>query len=340
MPQLALIGCAHIHTPSFVKKCKERDDLQIRCVWDHDGDRAAKNAAELGCDVENDLSRIWSDDEVGAVIICAETDRHESLVMPAAAAGKHMFVEKPLGFGGDDARRMAAAIENAGVYFQTGYFMRSSGIHQWLRKHIGAGSFGTISRIRHSNCHGGALGGWFDTDWRWMADPAIAGCGGFGDLGTHSLDILMWLMGDVERVTGDIQAVINRYEGCDESGEALLRFKCGAVATLAAGWVDVANPQTVLVSGTEGFAHVVDGKLFAKGKAFDGEGKALREITDLPAARPHAFDLFLNAVATGTMDEAIGLVSPAEAAARNLVMEAIYASARERRWVEMGRSQG
>ncbi len=336
MVDFALVGCAHIHTPSFVKKLKARGDLRVRRVWDHDADRAAKNAAELGCEVEADVNRIWADGDIRAAVICAETDRHEGLVLPAAEAGKHLFVEKPLGFAAADAQRMAAAIDKAGVLFQTGYFMRSSPIHQWLRARINDGAFGTITRLRHSNCHGGALGGWFDTDWRWMADPTVAGCGGFGDLGTHSLDILMWLMGDVERVTGDVNVVINRYDGCDESGEALIRFKNGAVATLAAGWVDVANPHTALVSGTEGFAHVVNGRLYAKGRAFDGEGKDLLEITDLPAARPHAFDLFLDAVVTGNKDKAVGLVTPTEAAQRNVVMQAIYEAARRRTWVDVG----
>jgi predicted dehydrogenase len=49
---------------------------------------------------------------------------------------------------------------------------------------------GKITRARGSNCHSGSLGGWFDKEYRWMADPKIAGVGAFGDLGTHKLDIL------------------------------------------------------------------------------------------------------------------------------------------------------
>ena len=44
------------------------------------------------------------------------------------------------------------------------------------------------------------------SEWRWMADPKIAGVGAFGDLGTHKLDILMWLLGDIESVTADIKS--------------------------------------------------------------------------------------------------------------------------------------
>ncbi|MCU0503671.1 MAG: Gfo/Idh/MocA family oxidoreductase, partial [Anaerolineae bacterium] len=139
--------------------------------------------------------------QIDGVVICSETDRHEPLVLAAAAAKKHIFAEKPLGLGATDAYRMAAAIKKAGVLFQTGYFQRGNPLHLFLREQIGAGAFGTITRIRHTNCHAGSLKGWFDTEWRWMADPAQAGVGGFGDLGTHSLDILLWLMGGVKDVT-------------------------------------------------------------------------------------------------------------------------------------------
>ncbi len=45
--QLALIGCAHIHTPGFVKRLQARQDVRVTCVWDHDSERAARWAKEL-----------------------------------------------------------------------------------------------------------------------------------------------------------------------------------------------------------------------------------------------------------------------------------------------------
>ena len=158
---------------------------------------------------------------IPAVVICSETNRHEQLVLPAAAAKKHMFVEKPLGFAAADAWRMARAIEEAGVLFQTGYFMRGNPAHLFLREQIKAGAFGKITRIRHSNCHAGSIGRWFDTDWRWMADLDQAGVGAFGDLGTHSLDILMWLMGDIARTTAAMDVALGNYGPTDEFGEGL-----------------------------------------------------------------------------------------------------------------------
>jgi len=75
-------------------------------------------------------------------------------------------------------------------------------VNQFLKQQVADGAFGTITRIRGCNAHSGALGGWFDADYRWMADLKQSGIGGFGDLGTHSLDLMLWLMQQpVDRVT-------------------------------------------------------------------------------------------------------------------------------------------
>lgn len=330
MIHVALLGTAHIHTPGFVKRLKDRSaEVTVKAVWDHDAERAAKVAAEFGATVAEDYATILVDKQISAVVICSETDRHQELVTAAAKAKKHMFVEKPLGMGSKDAFAMAKTIDKAGVLFQTGYFMRGSPAHRFLREHVQKGSFGQITRVRMSNCHAGSLKGWFDKEWRWMADPAIAGCGAFGDLGTHVLDIMLWIFGDVASVAADIKAVTKRYGECDETGEGLMEFKSGVIGTLAAGWLDVANPVSLLISGTEGHAHVDAGKLYFQSSKVPGaEGK--EPWTDLPAPWPHAFELFLDAV-MGKPD--VSLVTPTEAAMRSSVMEAFYKASQTRKWV-------
>src|SRR5207249_1448396 len=149
--------------------------VKVKFTWDHQAERAKQCAADLKAEAGDDLTRVWHDPAVEAVIMCSETNRHEALVLEAAAAKKHLFVGKPLGMRADDAQRMADAIDQAGVLFQTGYFMRGDPIHLFLREQIKAGNFGKITRIRHTNCHSGSLRGLFDTDYRWMADLNQAG---------------------------------------------------------------------------------------------------------------------------------------------------------------------
>ena len=330
MTEVALLGAAHIHTPAFVKKLTERQDVKVKYVWDHDRPRAEKNAAALGAAV-SDLDTILADSAVRAAIVCSETDRHEDLVLAAVRGGRHVFVEKPLGLGKADAFRMAKAIEKAGVIFQTGYMRRGDPVHLFLKEQIAKGHFGRITRVRVSVCHAGSLKGWFDTDWRWMADPAQAGVGAFGDLGTHGLDALLWWFGEVTACTGQLSVVTIRYGNCDETGEALIRFRSGVIATLAAAWVDVADPVTIQISGTEGQAALINGQLFYQSFKVEGaDGK--RPWTQLPAALPHAFDLFLDALGGKT---GLPLVPVREAAYACQVMEAIYKGAQGNRWVEV-----
>lgn len=326
---MAFVGCAHIHTPSFVNLLKGRKDVTVKYVWDHDQARAARRAGELNAKVMPELKTICEDPEIKAVVVCSETNRHAELVTALAKAGKHMFVEKPLGITAKESYVMAEAIEKARLLFTTGYFMRMAPAHIFLREEVQKGNFGTITRIRGSNCHSGSLGGWFDTEWRWMATPSISGVGGFGDLGTHSLDIMMWLMGGVESVCADIKVVTKRYGDCDECGEGLIKFKNGVTGTLAAGWVDVADPVTLLISGTEAHASIINGKLYYKSNK-NKEANGNEPWTRLPEKPADPLHQFVDAV--GGKSDAI-LVSPREAAARVAVMEAMYKSCRARKMV-------
>ena len=326
---LALVGGAHIHTPGFIDRINKRSDVQIKYVWDYDPTRAQKRAEALKSQSISVLDTIWNDASIQGVIICSETNRHEPLVLAAAEAGKHLFIEKPLGMAAVDAYRMADAIKKAGVLFQTGYFMRGNPALRFIKDHIDAGSFGKITRYRHTNCHSGSLGGWFDTEWRWMADRSQAGCGAFGDLGTHVLDIMLWVMGQVRSVAASLDTATRRYGDIDEFGEGLLKFENGCIGSLAAGWVDVAHPVSLILSGTEGHAYIANGQLFIQSAQIpNADGKS--PWIDLPPAWPHAFELFLDAI---TGKEHPPLVTPHEAAYRSAVMDALYTAAEQQAWV-------
>jgi predicted dehydrogenase len=329
---LAFAGCAHIHTPGFIDLLKKRPDVKVKWVWDHDAARAEKRAAELGAQAANDADQIWSDAEVAAVVICSETNRHHDMVLAAAKAGKHMFVEKPMGISGRESWEMAEAIEKAHLLFTTGYAMRTDPKHLFLRQEIAKGNFGRITRVRGSACHNGSLGRWFDTEWRWMADPKIAGVGGFGDLGTHKLDILMWMLGGVDSVTAAIKPVTGNYGDCDETGEGLIQFKNGVIGTLAAGWVDVDDPVGLLISGTEGHAAIINNQLYYTSKKVPNSSSQ-QPLTNLPPGPRPPLHQFVDAVG-GARNQP--LVSPREAAARVEVMEAMYQAAKEGKWVKVG----
>jgi predicted dehydrogenase len=333
---LALLGCSHIHTPGFTKQLAARPDVRVKWAWDPDPARVAKWGGAVSARTASSVAEVLADAEVKGVVVLSETSRHRELVDAAAKAGKHLFVEKPLGITGAESRAMADAIDKAGLLFTTGYFMRTDPKVLFLREQVAKGVFGKITRASAWNCHAGSLGGWFDEKpgnvaetWRWMADPKVAGVGAFGDLGTHSLDILMWLLGPVESVSAEVRVVTGRYGDCDETGTAMLRMKDGVVATLVAGWVDVANPVTLQVAGTEGHAIVFRDELRFESKKVPGSTLA-EPVRGLAPGPKHPLQQWVDAVAGATGQP---LVTPREAADRVVVMEAAYASARESRWV-------
>jgi len=168
-----------------------------------------------------------------------------------------------------------------------------------------------------------------------MTDPGRAGSGAFGDLGTHILDILLWLHDSpIKLVTATMDTSIQRYgPNCDEYGQGMLRFEDSVLAVLSAGWVDYADPVKVVVSGTAGYARLIEDRLYFQSEHVPGsDGKT--PWRDLPGPQPHAFDIFLNAITEPGADRDFpGLVSPAEAALRSRVMEALYQAAAAKTWL-------
>jgi predicted dehydrogenase len=325
MQTTAFLGVAHIHTPSFIQTINKREDVVCKSVYDHDADRAARRAAELGA-VVTSLDSILGDPEITSVVVCSETRHHVELVTRAAQAGKHLFVEKPLAITGDDAAQIQSAVETAGVVFQTGFFSRGNPSNIFIKREIEAGHLGVITRMRYTNNHGGALGGWFDTEWRWIADKVEAGGGGYADLGAHALDIILWCLsetcGPVVKCAATLGTATKRYGDIDEWGAGLVTFQNGVVAVMEAGWADPGKlGSPVEVHGTEGEIRVLDGKVFYYSKHVEGaEGG---EWTDLPSAQSHAFELFWDKLA----GKDVPLVSVQEAALESRVMHELYQAA-------------
>ena len=292
-------------------------------MWDHDEARASKNAEKLGGQLRpvEDLAK---DPSVDGYVICSETVHHLDLVGKLVGAGKPLFIEKPMGFSGEQSQAICNLLEQHKIVFQTGYFSRGVPTFRALRQKVEEGFFGTVTRVRASNCHSGALGGWFDSDWRWMADRSQAGVGAFGDLGTHVLDLLIWMFGGITAATGVLGLGTNRYEGCDELGEALFKFSNGAIGTLAASWDDVADPIRIQVCGTKGAA-TLGSDLHIAGP----DGKF--EKVELGEQVPSGFGAFLDHLA----GKQVELVKPREAANRDVVMDAIYRGTEYESWIEI-----
>lgn len=329
---LALLGAAHMHTPMFLQMLATREDVKVRYVWDHDAARAERYAAQCGAKTVKTAAEALGDAGVSGVVVLSETSLHADLATAAAKAGKHVFVEKPLGVGAQDAAQIADAVEKAGVLFTTGYHLRTIPKYIFVKENVEKGNLGRIVRVHCSFSNDCVLQGDFDKELKWTVDRKWGALGGFADTGTHALDMLMWLMGNVEAVTADIRTVTGRYPNCDETGQGMIRFKSGVTGTIAAGWVEPENPAGLLVSGTEGHAAMFNDRLYLRTKKVQGADGA-RPWGKLPPGPDHPLLQFVGAVAG---QKGVPLVTPREAAARVAVMEAMYESARQRKWVALG----
>jgi predicted dehydrogenase len=332
----AFVGVAHIHTPGFIgmlNRRAEAGDVAVKYVWDPQEARARQRAGELpGSEYVGDVETILSDPAISAVVICSETSLHKDLVLAAAARGKHIYCEKPIGLGAKDANAMADAIEAAGVTFQTGFASRSSSVHQFIKREVAAGNLGKLTRAHYSNGHNAVLQGWFDTEWHWLAEPKLAGGGALLDLGAHPLDLILNTFSATEGAVASAHGAVGNRVGrygteIDEYGTGLIQFESGFSATVEASWVET-GPHSLptAVLGTEGQIFVKDGGVYystSKIEGFDGKSPVPAEL--LPPAAPHAFELFWDVLLGREIS--VPLVSVREAALGSAVMERIYNSA-------------
>lgn len=181
------LALAYAGSPSLVLHgCHSRDE----------GRRAAF-AERFGCRPYPSQQELLADPEVDAVVIAVPNDRHADVVVAAAAAGKHVFVDKPLAVTVADLARIRRAVESSGVVLACGHTARRlAGIRQ-LKREIDGRSIGTVTSVEA--VYGNERGLTIEPD-NWRADPAQCPGGPLTQIGIHHIDNLQYLLGPVRRV--------------------------------------------------------------------------------------------------------------------------------------------
>lgn len=183
------------------------------------------------------------------VDVCTPTPHHREYVEKAAAAGKAIFVEKPMARSLADCDAMLAAVEKAGVPAMSGHVLRYFPEYAAAKKLVDAGAVGIPAAARTAR-----MGGFPDLEDRpnWYADPDQSG-GVVLDLILHDFDWLRWTFGPVTRVYA--KGIYNRAEFRGRLDYALvtLRFKSDAVAHVTGSWAHPGGFRTTLeVAGDKG----------------------------------------------------------------------------------------
>lgn len=215
---------------------------------------AEKHGAKAPASAFTDLAAFLADPELDAVIIASPDKLHADQAIACAKAGKHVFVEKPLSTNASDAAAIAAACEAARVQLAVGYHLRYHAGHRKVFTLIGNPATSPIGVIRHINVS------WTmqakTADWR--ADGKLGQWWSLAALGTHSLDLVTWLLGQ-DKVKETTCAVSSPVFGSahDETSLVGLVFESGVTAQILSS-VILRAPRIVEIFGSKGVIRCVE----------------------------------------------------------------------------------
>src|SRR5579871_523991 len=154
-------------------------------------------ASAQGLRLLGSLEEALADDGVDAVVLATPNSQHATETIAAAAAGKHVFSEKPLALTRADAQAMADATQAAGVTLAVGYNRRFHPEMASLRERIRGGDLGTILHVEATMTFPNAL---FLTPDAWRASRDETPCGGLAPMGVHAVDGMIDLCGEIDHV--------------------------------------------------------------------------------------------------------------------------------------------
>lgn len=186
--QFALIGAGragHIHGANLRRRI-ERATLAVVC--DTSPDALAAAAADLGCPrTEPDYRMVCDDPAIDAVVIVTPTFLHAEIACAAAAAGKHVFLEKPMAVTADECRSIEAACTAAGVKLQIGFMRRFDEGFRRAKAVLDAGTLGRVMIIKSTGRGPGGPGPWM---WDLKKSNGIV-----AEVNSHDLDSIHWFTG-------------------------------------------------------------------------------------------------------------------------------------------------
>ncbi|MEV8541855.1 Gfo/Idh/MocA family oxidoreductase [Streptomyces sp. NPDC051572] len=277
---VAVVGfgwMGRVHTQAYARVPHHFPQLTVRpqlvTVAEEVPGRAEQAAEQFGfASTTRDWREVVDDPRVQAVSITAPNFLHREIGVAMAEAGKHIWIEKPVGLSTADASAVADAVTKAGVQGAVGFNYRNAPAVEAARDLIASGELGTVTHIRvrlfsdYAAHPDGAL------TWRYELERG--GHGVLGDLASHGADLARYLLGDITSLAADTAIFLPRRarptgatagHALATGGElgpvenedyvsCLLRFASGARGVLEACRVSVGeqNNYGFEVHGTKG----------------------------------------------------------------------------------------
>ena len=355
--QIGLVGCGGIannkHLPAL-SKMKELCEIIGFC--DIIEERAAKAAKEYGTEdakVYTDYKEMYKDGNIDVIHVLTPNVLHCAATTAAFEAGKHVMCEKPMAHNTEDAEKMLDAWKKSGKKFTIGYQNRFRPEVQNLKKACEAGDLGDIYYGKAHAVRRRAV-----PTWGVFPNKALQGGGPLIDIGTHALDLTLWMMDNYEpvSVSGQVfyklghlpQAVEGNMFGpwdpetyeVEDSAMGFIKMKNGALINLEAAWainrMESREASTTLC-GTVAGAEIHSGMSYKEDELYYNRGRNGQLMNELIAPGGNIAYFEGGSGEPGEMEakqwlEAIindtePLVKPEQAFKVTQILEAIYRSA-------------
>jgi predicted dehydrogenase len=236
-----LVGAVHGNSSEF------------RFIAGHSRTRAtaASFCAEHGIAYRDNLDEILADPDIDAVVFATPHSQHGEQVERAAAAGKHIFMEKPFTLDVKSAEAALAAVARAGVVLGVAYPRRFHPAMIELKTRLADGRLGLPTHAETAQAS--PAGHFMPEGYYWRADPQEAPAGAMTATGVHNLDALIYLFGRIDEVYClSLHRAMTRLE---DTTSILMRFENGMSASLYCSLV-TAPTYRFAVYGTKGRAEL------------------------------------------------------------------------------------
>jgi len=247
-----MIGTRGLVDKGGLKAFQEVEDADLVAVLSSDADRAAEFGGQHGIETAtHELDEFLAAPGLEAVWVASPTWRHHEQGTAALEGGKHVLLEKPLAYDAERARELVDTAKKADRVLATGYQGRYVPGHANMKRLIAEGAVGEVSVARtYYGIHRPGP----PPEWRQNRDTARWGA--LSDVGTHHIDLLRMLLGEIAEASGYFERHLG-FETDDAVGAAL-RMESGPVATLTISTNVWVQSTRVEVHGTEGALVAVD----------------------------------------------------------------------------------
>lgn len=220
--------------------------------------RALDIAVNFKAPVFWEIEKLISHPEIDVICVCNESGLHGATIAKIAKAGKHILCEKPLETTVEKIDRIAEVVKSTGIQLACVFQNRENPEYKKLKTFVESGSLGKILLCQTSI-------NWYRPptyyEGSWRGTKALDGGAALINQGTHTIDLMLDLMGEVALVSGLVDTLHHQIEG-EDAAVAALKFKSGALGTLSGGTaLFPGEPESITIYGTLGNVVFRGGKI-------------------------------------------------------------------------------